>query len=411
MRLHITFSHSYAVLRRARRVPFVRPADASTSDGSLPSMADGAPHVAGVQLPRRSVLNAAGGLGLAALAAAWGAPATRGAAPRPAAKVASPAVATTPSAVLTTVAVWPIGSFLENVAVRADGSMLVTELNRKQLWFVPAPATGTLVQPVLIHTFDQPPFDIQEATRDVFYVDTATFLTTHESFLQRVDLRHWAPGMPVPVDQALQFPAPASSANGSCLLAPDVMLVADSAGLIWRVDLSDDGRTATARVWLQDPSMNPGPPVVPPQPGINGIEYGKMAGFVYYTSTFQELFMRVPVDPETFNPAGAPELIATGSLWDDFDIDEKAGAAYITTHRQNTLQRVPLDPHSGQAIQTIAGQPFDPQLAGPSDFAWGPGPQDVGSVAFLTTDGGVTAPPPDGIIRPAKLLRVDLPGS
>ena len=66
---------------------------------------------------------------------------------------------------------------------------------------------------------------------------------------------------------------------------------------------------------------------------------------------------------------------------------------------------------SGQAIQTIAGQPFDPQLAGPSDFAWGPDPQDVGSVAFLTTDGGVTAPPPDGIIRPAKLLRVDLPGS
>ena len=48
---------------------------------------------------------------------------------------------------------------------------------------------------------------------------------------------------------------------GTCLLAPDVLLVADSVGLIWRVDLSDDGRTATARVWLKDPSMNPGPPV------------------------------------------------------------------------------------------------------------------------------------------------------
>jgi len=62
-------------------------------------------------------------------------------------------------------------------------------------------------------------------------------------------------------------------------------------------------------------------------------------------------------------------------------------------------------------MQTIAGQPFDPQLVGPSDFAWGPRPQDVGSVAYLTTDGGVTAPPPGGIIRPAKLLRVDLPAS
>src|SRR5262249_34837214 len=174
-------------------------------------------------------------------------------------------------------------------------------------------------------------------------------------FLQRVDLRHWAPGMPVPVDQVLQFPAPVSSANGSCLLAPDVLLVADSAGLIWRAALSDDGRTATRRVSPPDPRTNPPPPRMPPQPGSNGIEYGKKAGFVYYTSTFQELFLRVPVDPETFNPAAAPELIATGSLWDDFDIDEKAGAAYITTHRQNTLQRVPLDPHSGQAIQTIPG--------------------------------------------------------
>jgi hypothetical protein len=69
-------------------------------------------------------------------------------------------------------------------------------------------------------------------------------------------------------------------------------------------------------------------------PGINGIEYGKKTSYVYYISTFQELFMHVPVDPGTLNPAAGPELVATGRLWDDFDIDEKAGAAYITTHRR-----------------------------------------------------------------------------
>ena len=139
MRPHLTFSHSYAALRRARRAPSVRPASASTSDGPLPPVTDGAPSVSGAQLSRRAVLNAAGGLGLAALAAAWRAPATRGAAPRSAAKVAPSAGAAAPAAELTTVAVWPIGSFLENVAVRADGSMLVTELLKKQLWYVPAP--------------------------------------------------------------------------------------------------------------------------------------------------------------------------------------------------------------------------------------------------------------------------------
>ena len=309
---------------------------------------------------------------------------------------------------LTTVAEFPVGYFLENVAVRADGSMLVTELSQKGLWYVPAPTGSTPVQPVLIHTFDQAPFDIQETQRNVFYVDTSSYLTTHQSYLQRVDLRHWKPGTPVPVQQVLQFPSPISAVNGSCVLAPNVILVADSVGLIWRVDLSADGRKATARVWLKDPSMNPGPPVVPPQPGINGIEYGAKTGYVYYTSTAQELFMRVRVDPKTRNPAAAPELIAKGHLWDDFDIDQSAGVAYITTHRQNTIERVPLDPHRGQAEQTVAGVPFDPQLVGPSRFAWGRGPRDIGSVAYITTDGGTTAPPPDGIVRPARLLRAEL---
>src|SRR5215471_9696105 len=86
-----------------------------------------------------------------------------------------------PASQLTTVAQFPVGFFLENVAVRADGSMLVTAVNKEELWYLPAPTTGTLVQPVLLHTFDQPPFDIVETTRDVFYVDTTNLRTDHAS--------------------------------------------------------------------------------------------------------------------------------------------------------------------------------------------------------------------------------------
>jgi hypothetical protein len=39
--------------------------------------------------------------------------------------------------------------------------------------------------------------------------------------------------------------------------------------------------------------------------------------------------------------------------------------------------------------------------------AWGRGPSDQGRVAYVTTDGGTTDPP-DGIVRQAALLRVDL---
>jgi hypothetical protein len=313
------------------------------------------------------------------------------------------------TAKLTTVAEFPVGYFLENVAVRADGSMLVTELSKNGLWYVPAPASGVPVQPVLIHTFDRPPFDMAETQRNVFYVDTSAYLTTHQSYLQRVDLRHWKPGMPVPVRQLLKFPFPISAADGSCVLAPNVLLVTDAAdGLIWRVDLSADGSKATARVWLKDPSMNPGRQVVPPQPGINGIKYGPKTGYVYYTSTAQKLFMRVRVDPGTLQPAAAPEVLARGRLWDDFILDENAGVAYVTTHRQNTIERVPLEPHSARTEQTVAGVPFSTLLVGPSAFVWGRGPGDFGSVAYITTDGGLTAPPPDGIVRPARLLRAEL---
>jgi hypothetical protein len=59
----------------------------------------------------------------------------------------------------------------------------------------PVPGLG------LLHTFDQPIMGMAETERDVFYVSTSNLYTTHESSLQRVDLRHWKPGMPVPIER------------------------------------------------------------------------------------------------------------------------------------------------------------------------------------------------------------------
>jgi hypothetical protein len=67
---------------------------------------------------------------------------------------------------------------------------------------------------------------------------------------------------------------------------------------------------------------------------------------------------------------------------------------------------VPLQP--GGARQIVAGDPFDEQLAGPSSAAWGRRPGDYGRIAYVTSDGGLVAPPPDGIVQPPKLLRADL---
>ena len=314
-----------------------------------------------------------------------------------------------PQAKLTTVACFPKGSFLENIAMRADGSVLVTVMNHKELWYVP-PVTGEVpVEPVRLHAFAQPTTGIVEVEPDVFLISTCNLYTTHESFLHRLDLREWSPGEPVEPISVFQFPPAARGLNGSCLLAPGVMLVADCfASLIWRVDVAFEGRPITARVWLAHDSMGyfPGE-LKPEQPGVNGVRYAGRTHHLYYTATAKKLLMRVPVDPRTLDPAGAPELVVAGRMGDDFCIDEDAAVLYLATHRQNTIDRVSMDPGKNSGFtQSVAGDPFTEELIGPSGGVWSCRPGEYGRIAYFITDGGTASPPPEGA-RPAKLLRVE----
>jgi hypothetical protein len=316
-----------------------------------------------------------------------------------------------PAVTLTPVAYFPEKYFLENLAVRANGSVLITAVLQKELWLVPGPEPSVDVSPVLIHTFDHPITGIAETEPDAFIISLTDGYTTHESHLARIDFNGWTPGKPVSPEIIFTFDDRARALNGSCVLGPGVLAIADCfAGLIWRVDLADGARSATAQIWLAHDTMawDPDSEVVPPpQPGVNGVRYGPRTGYLYYTSTAQKVFMRVPVDKATLDPAGDAHFVAAIDNADDFCLDEAAGFAYVTRHRANTLDRVPLEPRHGSEVRHIAGDPFDPVLAGPSSAFWGRRPGDHRQVAYVTTDGGTTAPP-DGIIRNAALLRADI---
>jgi hypothetical protein len=145
----------------------------------------------------------------------------------------------------------------------------------------------------------------------------------------------------------------------------------------------------------------------PEQPGVNGLRFSKRSSYVYYTSTVLKLFMRVRVDRETLAPLGIPEYLGGDKMMDDFILDEDAGVAYVTTHRENTIDQMSLEPDRNEERESVAGNPSDEELVGPSSGAWGRAPGEAGRVAFFTTDGGTTAPPPDGKVREAKVLRVE----
>ena len=314
-------------------------------------------------------------------------------------------------ATLEVVAEFPKGYFLENLAVRADGSILVSAMNKSELWHVPAPKNSLPVQPVLIHTFDLMTLNIIETQEaDVFYLTASDVYTTRTSRLYRLDLPGWKPGGTIRPELLLEFPEPNVAMNGSCLLSPNVLLAGGATSLIWRVDLPEDGKPATARIWMAHDNMKMRPgEKKPEQPGVNGVRYAARTGYLYYTSTSQQLTMRVSVDQETLEPAGLPEFVAGGRYWDDFVLDEDAGIAYVTTHRENTIDRVEMQADGNRAgFVVAAGNPFTETLIGPSSGVWGRQPGDYGRVAYFTTDGG-TAQSPDGVLRTAKVLRVTFP--
>jgi DNA-binding transcriptional LysR family regulator len=292
---------------------------------------------------------------------------------------------------LTTIATLPEHYFLESIVVRADGSILVTALNRKELWWVPAPEQAATLGPILVDL----PMSIVETEPDVFYVSSMA-----PAALDCFDLRGWTPSAPVNRTRVLTFESHA-------------------AGLIWRVDLSEDGLAGTATVWLRHESMTPGTDPEQavhltqtfsiPYPGVNGVRSAEKAGYVYFTGSWVQIFMRVAVDPVTHEPIGEPELVAKGiHAVDDFCLDENAGVAYITTHIDNTLHRVPLDPTApAPAAAIVVGDSIDHRFLGPSSAAWGRGAGGYGCVAYFSTDGGHTPPNPAGIVKPASVVRVE----
>ena len=200
---------------------------------------------------------------------------------------------------LTTIAAFPRHYFLENVAIRGDNSMLVTVMNKQELWYIPSPIAHIPVGPLLIYTFAQPTLGIVEVEPEVFYINTSNLYTSHEFYLHRLDMRDWVPGESVNPEVVLTFPKAARGLNGSCFIAPNSILVADCfASLIWRVDLAPNGGKVTARVGLKHESMDYDHHDSTYQPGVNGLGYAAKTNYLYYTSTNKRTLYAGPHRPK-----------------------------------------------------------------------------------------------------------------
>jgi hypothetical protein len=68
---------------------------------------------------------------------------------------------------------------------------------------------------------------IVEVMQEVFYITTSEIYTWSASHLYRLDLNRWTPGKPVHPEPILHFAEPVRGLNGSCVVAPGLILLAD----------------------------------------------------------------------------------------------------------------------------------------------------------------------------------------
>ena len=282
---------------------------------------------------------------------------------------------------VTTLYQFEFGSWLENIAIRPNGHILLTRLDVPQLWEVNPFSPSTSHDPRLVYTVDDPTVTglagIAEIAPDVFAVIAGNITDaagTHGSFSiwkVAIDTQGNAVGAKVAAISEARF------LNGMALLSSrdgGTILVGDHAqGLVYRVNMENGDHS----VAIQDPAMRANPPPGFPVIGINGMKIQK--GHLFFTNLFQGTLCKIPIDTRTGGSTGPVKVITTNVFGaDDFALDS-SGTPYVASFISKQL--VAVKPTGELAI--IADD-----LKSPTSAAFGRTAHD-GKTIYVTTSGAI----------------------
>lgn len=285
-----------------------------------------------------------------------------------------------------TVYQWEKGSWAENIAVRSNGDLLVTLLDRPELYSVnPTKKSANLITNLKDEANAIGLLGITEMTKDVFVVvagnfSIATVQQDPGSFsVWEVDFNRG--GKCEKVKEINRLPD-SSFLNGMATLdgKKKTVLISDSGlGVVWRLDT----RTGEHTVVLEDDTLKPIAGVFP-EVGINGLRV--FQDYVYFVNSQKQTLNRVRIDLSTGEARGPYETITTGLPGDDFAISAD-GVAYVTTNAANGVIRVAKDGN-----QTVAAGGFNStEVAGPTSAAFGRTKKDK-DVVYVVTSGAQALP-------------------
>lgn len=291
-----------------------------------------------------------------------------------------------------------IPSWIENVVVRDNGTLLVTRTDVPELWSVnPFSHTASL-----IYTFPAASgcVGILEYAPEVFAVMCLKITFANATALPgsgivwKVDLSK--PGL-TPIVSQIAALKESIFLNGITLLDKTALISDSTKGVIWRLNL----HTGFYSIALSDPTMLPAPGAPVPI-GINGIKVH--GGYVYFTSSTQGKFCRVPFN-EDGSAAGPIEVLVTASFQDDL-ILTRDGRAYIVTNLGNTV----VEWIQGQKdFKVIAGNLNSSAVAGSTAVQFARKGNDIDEeTLYVTTSGGLAAPVNGTFTEPGKIVKITL---
>ncbi|PWY66788.1 hypothetical protein BO70DRAFT_301475 [Aspergillus heteromorphus CBS 117.55] len=284
-------------------------------------------------------------------------------------------------------------TWFENLAVRADGTLLATRMDVPEVWSLD-PATGV---GRLLYTFPNATAltGITEIAPDTYAVTAGDIIITTSGQPTPGTFAVWAldlQGSATPAARLIAAVPGAGFANGLTHFGPnaDLVLIADAMyGLIWRLNVV----SGASSVALQDATMVRS--AESPYLAVNGVR--SWGEYVYYTADGTKAVYRIPVDRNA-TATGPVELVAGGFSGDDFAIAAD-GTVYVATNTANEVLAI----SAAGDVSVLAGASASPAVAGCTSVQLSPD----GRRLFVTTNGGLIKPVAGGEV-PAKVVEVVL---
>jgi sugar lactone lactonase YvrE len=294
---------------------------------------------------------------------------------------------------------FPNQTWVENIAVRSNGKLLVTLYTTPELYQIDP--LGSNPTPKLVARFPDVLglLGITEIGDDVFAVAKGNFSSVTgavdpRSFsVDRVDFRQTPPA----VSTIANVPG-ATILNGLTPVKPGsrYLLAADSlGGAIWRIDM----KTGKSDAVLNSDATQPAAPF-PAGFGVNGVHTQR--GHLYFTNTDKGLFS-VPVGDDGA-PAGTVKRLARFEAGDDFAFSARGGI-YIAQGRKDGIQV--LTPAGQLTPLRVANANAAVLLEGNTAVAFGRTKYDRRTL-YVTTNGGLSGLVPGTVPVGGRVLAINL---